>query len=80
MMCYGQIHIECNNWGCREGRLRRTYRDHIEDVLEKGHVKSTRNRRAHMKILMSVDKAKDCSVKIVASGTKFSLATSVGEA
>jgi hypothetical protein len=44
---------------------RRTFLDQIGEVLEKGQVKSTRNRRACMKNLMTLEKAKgvckDCS-------------------
>jgi hypothetical protein len=51
------------------GRLRRTFLDRNGEVVEKGQVKSTRNRRACMKNLMTVEKRKMC-VRILASGMK----------
>ena len=41
-----------------KGRPRRTNFNQIQDVLEKGQVKSTRNRRACMKTIMKVEEAK----------------------
>jgi hypothetical protein len=40
------------------GRLRRIFLDQIGDILEKGKVKSTRNRRVCMRNLMKVQEAK----------------------
>jgi hypothetical protein len=41
-----------------KGRPRRTSLDQIRKVLEKGQVKSTRNRRACMRNLMKVEETK----------------------
>jgi hypothetical protein len=43
----------------RKGKPRRTFLDHIGEVLEKGQVKSTRNWRVSKRNLMTVEEAKD---------------------
>jgi hypothetical protein len=40
------------------GRSRQIFLDHIREFSEKGQVKSTRNRRACMRNLMTVEEAK----------------------
>jgi hypothetical protein len=42
----------------RGGKLRRTFLDQIEEVLEKDQVMSIRNQRACMRNLMTVEEAK----------------------
>jgi hypothetical protein len=54
--------------GGNAGRGSRTFLDQIGEVLEKGQVKSTRNQRASMRNLITVEEAK--GVRIVASGRK----------
>jgi hypothetical protein len=41
------------------GRLRRTFLAQIEQVLEKGQVKSNLNRQMYIRNLMKVEEAKD---------------------
>jgi hypothetical protein len=46
------------NYSVNKGRPRRTFLDRIGEVLEKGQVRSTRNRQACMRNLMTVEEAK----------------------
>ena len=58
LLTKGIIYVVDVSGNADRGRLRKTYSDLIGEVLQKGRVRCTRNRRACMTRCMNVDEAK----------------------